>query len=50
MPGDDITEHGRDEKVDIVLAIVLEDVSAARRSSSYRVNKRKSHLSYESQC
>jgi hypothetical protein len=30
MPSDVITEHGRDEKVDIVRAIVLEDASAAQ--------------------
>jgi len=30
MPGDDIAEQGRDKEVDIVRAIVLEDVSAAQ--------------------
>lgn len=30
MPADDITEQGRDEEVDVVRAIVLEDVSAAQ--------------------
>jgi hypothetical protein len=29
MPDDEIIKHGRDEKVDIVRPIVLEDVSAA---------------------
>ena len=33
MPGDDIAKQGRDKEVDIVRAIVLEDVSAAQDAS-----------------